>query len=105
MATAVADVASLSPFPPPPPPPPYEIVDEAAYNRFCARMRLLYGHLPPDDYASYSFQELARIGEDVYGDGTNGAIARIRYILRRMDEDWKAYVARTVKTAILETVR
>ena len=89
---SVPSPSTWSPFLPTTLPLP-EIPDEAAYVRFCEKLRTDYAHLTSPDYrAQLGFADLAHIGSDVYAD--SAARARINYIYRRMTEDWAAFVAR-----------
>lgn len=92
MTTATSPTTTLTPLLAPPPP---EIPDEAAYQRYRARVRALYGHrdLTPDEYAELAFRDLARIAGDLATRHEHDALARVNYVWRRLSDDWDAYVA------------
>lgn len=66
-----------------------EIPDEPAWDRWCARLRQLYGGLPPETRTELGFRDLAAMANAQWHD--KPTIARFRFIWRRMEEAWDAY--------------
>lgn len=83
---AWAPPASSAPAEPP------EIPDEDAVTRYYQRVAGRYGEYNADTRAFQGFCDLAHFINEADARGDADAGGRLRYVWRRMDEDWNAFV-------------